>query len=207
MADTGEQLAAAMSAGAPPARGGDLIAYAGGKRELQQALSGMERAPKRSDYGSPEGYDAARRTWRTAARRVQRFSADEGKQRRGQTRTVLAPAQRDRVERAGDEHKQRAIRRRGMRARMFARVRIASASAKGGGDERDRIMPAPPGPGVLFPGPAVEDIFDQAGGDIDAAGALFEAEFLERYGLDAEFQITTVYWLRLWPDGEREPGT
>lgn len=192
-----------------PASGRDLVKYAGGRRELAKQLSGMDGPPATSlRTRDPARYERERIAWRTASRRAQRWDDEgtPGKQRRGEVKPAeLTDAQRHRLQREARARKRRALGERGMRARLFARVRVPSPKAKAGGDTRDREMPAG-GPGVYIDPSTTLDIIDQADEhDEDAAAEDFMAAFWEAYGMPEGAEIEAVYWLKIWPEGTPEP--
>ncbi len=208
--DVGDALLASLDQADPvPSTGPALIRYAGGRVALQRQLSGMSGPPARADFGGDEqAYQAARTRWRSAARRVQRWSDEgkEGKQTRGRRRVALAAPERARVESAEVDRRWSRMIRRGLRARLTARVRVPSPIARGGGgDTRLREMPAG-GPGVLIPAATVAAIMgalDERNED-EAAGRFLDA-FWIAYGMPDDTEIVEVVRLKLWPDGDSEP--
>lgn len=212
-----KSLAAALEGGIfdpgpVPSSGAELVKYAGGKAALTRQLSGMNGPPRRADYADPMAYKAASVKWRSASRRAQRAddSGKPGKQRRGVSKTTLSPEQRGRVREAAEDRKLSQAVRRGMRARMKARLVAPSPNLRGRQDERTRTVPAS-GPGVLIPGDVVAEIMrDLEDGDDGRAAYLFMGAFFEAYGapeLMVEPDSGAVQWLVMWPDGEPEPDT
>lgn len=195
----GERLAAAWSAGPPPVNGRELVSYVGGKRALQEVLSGMDGPPPRRNYSSVEEYKAASNQWRSAGRRAQRYAAPEGRQRRELAR--LDTEQRAAVEELADVRKFDEIERHGLRARLKCQVTIDSPNARGGSDKRLRTIPSG-GPGVLIPGPVARRILDA---DEGTQQALFLGAFIEAYGLPPGADLDDVWWVKIWPEGDAEP--
>lgn len=61
------------------------------------------------------------------------------------------------------------------------------------------------GPGVLIPGPVVRTILAQLGPDRAAAAEDFIEAFWEAYGMPESAEVVRVVWIKVWPDGTREP--
>lgn len=191
-------LAAATSAGPVPERGDEVLAYVGDRRSLQQVLSGRSgpAGPKRDTAAWREANNA----WRTAGRRIQRWTAGEGRQRR--ELAGLSAAQRREIRSIATSIRESDLRRRGFRTRLRASVTISSGKKKG--DTRVRIMPAHGVPGVSF-APVEARVVLDPGLSWDDAAALYWDIFKEKYSLPAGAVVGTVYWVRLWPRGGREP--
>ena len=209
MAELADLLPRALVAERPPRDPAELIGYAGGRRELVQALAGMDHSPRRREYPDEQAWKADYTKWRTAERRVQRMdtAGKEGKQLRGQKKGVhLTSVQSRRVRQAGTTRKVNAMRKRGARSRMKATITIKSPGARGREDTRLREMPAG-GPGVLIGRQGVDSVLEALReGDSSLAAERFEEEFMTAYGMDPNTTIDDVEWLRIWPDGDREPG-
>lgn len=189
--------------GAAPAHGRDLVEWMGGRRAAVQALSGMSGPPRRSAYESAEAYRADSIRWRTASRRVQRWTTAAGERRGGQ-RVVLSEAQRERArEAAVDANYSRAV-RRGLRARLRARVEVSTPNPRGRHDARVRDLPSG-GPGVLLAPEVVDRILAEVERDEARAAGLFREAFFEAYGMPDDATFSEVLWLKLWPDGQAEP--
>lgn len=202
-----ESLSAALGGalefdpGPVPSTGPGLVRYVGSQREVVQALTGMTRAPRRGDYTSPAEFEAQRRRWRTAQRRVQRWGAAEGRQRRGLTKLApLPPAVKRRLRREARVRQRREALRGGVRVRMLATVTVPSAGGRAD-DTRTRWMPAPPGPGVYLAGSTVAALLELPE---PRRSVEFEETFLDEYGFDDGI-ILTVEALKVWPDAQAEP--
>lgn len=198
-------LAPSFAAEPVPTEAAALVRYAGGRRELTRQLSGMDGPPPTSLRSrDPERYERERTRWRTASRRAQRWDTEgkEGKQRRATPQVAESEART--LRRVASERKRVAARHNGLRARLYARVRISSPKAKRGGDERDREMPAG-GPGVYIDRDTVAEVLDALRDDREAAAEDFLAAFWESYGMPPEAEIVAVYRLKIWPEGRREP--
>lgn len=206
--DLGDALAPALQAEPVPGNGAALVRYAGGRAALTRQLTGMDHAPRRAEYSTPEAHKAAQTKWQTAQRRVQRWDDEgkEGKQRRGAVKGPdLDRAQKTRLRRAANERKSRALQSRGLRARLRARVVVPSPHARGGGDSRMREMPQG-GPGVYIAPEIVDDVMESLRENgRDAAAEDFLPWFLESYGMPEDAEVSDVMWLKIWPDGTREP--
>lgn len=189
-------LGGALNAGPVPADGRRLVEYAGGRRALTEQLSGLPGPPRRGDYRDPERYETDARRWRSSSQAALRYS-------KGARSPKIAPAQKSRVRRAANAAKRATIQRRGLRTRLYARVRVDSPG-KRGGDERDRQMPSG-GPGVYIGPSEVTEVLDDLGNqEIGDATEEFAAAFLASYGFpDAE--IVSVTRLKVWPEGTAEP--
>lgn len=212
MADLGDRIGGALFEPGPVPSGGALVGYAGGRRALTEALSGMDGPPRPGDFGGRDTDDfrAANNRWRSASRRAQR--ADEagapGKQRRRTPAERLTPAQRGRLEERAAAAKVEEISSRGMRARMKVRMSVDTPNARGRGAVRTRVMPSG-GPGVLIDAATTREILEDARerGD-EVAADLFRPAFFIAYGgglEDLPLEIEDVIWLKVWPNGEPEP--
>lgn len=206
--DLGDALAPALQAEPVPGNGAALVRYAGGRAALTRQLTGMDHAPRRAEYSTPEAHKAAQTKWQTAQRRVQRWDDEgkEGKQRRGAVKGPdLDRAQKTRLRRAANERKSRALQSRGLRARLKARVTIKSPGARGRSDTRLREMPQG-GPGVYLDAETVRDIVEALREEgRETAAEDFLPAFLQSYGMPEEAEVTDVMWLKIWPDGSPEP--
>lgn len=201
MADLGDVLGPSLNAGPVPASGRAIVDYAGGRRALVEQLAGMDGPPRKRDYRSESDYQAARTKWRSASRRVQRWST-EGRQRRAAPQ--LTPAEKGKIRRQATREKRRQIAARGLRARLRATVRVGSGFAKRD-DVRTRTMPSG-GPGVFLDPGTVQDVLDELSEEgRDAAAEDFLGAFWEAYGMPDDAEVDEVSWLHVWPDGDPEP--
>ena len=190
-----------MNAGPVPDSGPALVRYAGGRAALVRELTGMDRAPRRSEYRDAEAFGAARTRWRSAQRNAQRW--DRG---RWPSRETLSPPVKGRLRRRANVERRRELASRGLRARFFARVRVASPGP-GRDDSRMRTMPSG-GPGVYLAPAVVEDVLATIAEEGRDAGAEdFLGAFFEAYGFDADVEVDDVQWLKVWPAGEPEPSS
>lgn len=183
-----------LTAAAPvPRYGRDLVEYAGGRQAAVRALSGMDGPPgRRSNYASDAAYADARRTWRNASRQVQRATAGEGHQQRGQVKGVqLTPGERRRLQGANRERRRAAVRRQGIRATLTALIVIASPG-KGGRDSRRRTI-TNGGAGILI-GDGAEILDALRDGDDDAAAELLVQGFLDAAGMPEYTEISGASW-------------
>lgn len=208
--DIGAALGPALRSDPVPSSGADLVRYAGGRRALAEQLSGMSGPPAKGDYRTPDEWKSASTRWRTASRRAQRLDEEgrAGKQRRGTSKGAdLTPAQKRRLRREATRRKREQMIERGMRARLYALVRTDTPKAGGSSNTRERTMPAYPSPGVLLDKAMVRDVLESLEeGETDAAADEFIPAFFESYGVDPEtLEIEEVHWLKVWPEGEREP--
>lgn len=191
------------SPGELPSSGAELVSFAGGKQALLRELSGMSAAPKRSSYGSDAAFDSARKGWRSAQRRVQRYTAPAGRQQR---RPVLKPAEQQRVTRAASNRKLGEAVANGVRVRMTAKVKVPTPprGRRRGPEVRERTMPAG-GPGELIKGDDLIGVLEALDeGNAERAAFEFEAAFGEAYGFQ-NFTVEDVSELKIWPEGTDEP--
>lgn len=66
-------------------------------------------------------------------------------------------------------------------------------------------MPAG-GPGVFLDGGTVGEILDELAEEgQDAAAEDFLGAFFEAYGMPEDAELEGVAWLKVWPEGTREP--
>jgi hypothetical protein len=195
--DVAARLVAGVQPGPIPTDPAELVTYAGGARALTQQLSGLDHTPRRAEYAGTtrgqERFEADRRAWRSAARRVQRLP---GRQSVG----AMSTAQRRRTIAGARDQRKRQAARRGMRVRMVGMVSIVSAGKPT--DERARTMPAAATPGVLIPA----DIVERALQSEDSAELLayFFSDANGAYNigdLDPEVEFSSVHF---WEDGEPE---
>lgn len=201
MASLAALLPGALVAQAPPGDGPGVVAYVGGREALYRALSGLERAPRRTDYSDYALYRADYTRWRSAQRRAQRAdpAGREGKQRRSSTRFTMTPEQSLRVRAAATDRRARLFRRSGGRARMRCRYQVSQTVQSG-------TVPSG-GPGALLGSAVMREVLDAVhAGDDESAAAIFEPAFWEAYELPAA-RLVDVTWVRVWPPGDPEPGT
>lgn len=215
MADVLQLLADAMEAPAVPSDPDDLVEYAGGKRALTQALSGLDHSPRRKEYPDGARGDAAYKRdytkWRTASRRAQRGTGEgrEGKQRRGTKEgSRLTEEQKRTLRERATERKVDEITKNGLRARMYAKMRRGSPGKKGE-PARWREIPAG-GPGVFISASDADDILAEIllEGNEEAAAEFFTQDILANYfgqGAEDQWEVEEVQWLKIWPEGEPEP--
>lgn len=204
MASLGSQLGRSLEAPPVPSSKSDLVDYAGGRRELVELLTGQDGPPRRTSYAAGARGDSRyandRREWRNAQRRVERWTTAAG-ERRGATPAKLTPAQKRAIRRDANERHRAELKRRGLRARLTATVRVSK-------DRRTRTMPARGTPGVLLDGETVAEILDEIAEEGRAAAADdFLGAFFDAYGIGEEVEVdeeeeTT---LKVWVNGEREP--
>lgn len=205
MADLADELAGALDDPGPvPGTGRELVRYAGGKAELTRQIAGMSGPPRRGDYADAVDYEAARRRWRSASRRVQRYTTS-GAQKRGARRVVLPAAERERVREAAVDRKWRDMVRRGVRMRLRATIKITSPTPGRRDDVRTRDLPAG-GPGVYISPDELLPVLDALDdGDRERAAFDLQVAFADAYGMPDELEVDEVYELKVWPDGEPEP--
>lgn len=210
---SGESLADALvpsldDVGPVPTSGPALVKFAGGRRALQEQMSGMSGPPAKRAYPDEAAWKAASIKWRSAGRQVQRWdeAGRAGKQRRGVNRAHLAPGQEKRVRSNAIDRKWSAIVRRGLYARMLCRMHVDSPKLASS-SERVREIPSG-GPGVKIPGDVVADILGRLEDEGEGpAAAHFQEAFFESYGgMPAEeAMVDEVWWLKIWPVGTPEP--
>lgn len=199
MSDLAEVLGPSLNAGPVPDSGPALVRYAGGRAALVRELTGMDRAPRRGEYPDAAAFDAARTKWRSAQRNAQRW--DKG---RRPTRKSLTPPVKGRLRRKANVERRRELAARGLRARLYARVRVSTPGFDRD-DVRDRVMPAS-GPGQYLAPAVVEDVLTAIAEEgRDAAAEDFLEAFLDAYGFDADVEIESVKRLKVWAEGETEP--
>lgn len=198
--DLGQVLGPSLNAGPVPESGPALVDYAGGRHALVQQVTGRDHAPRRSEFRDAEQFERARTEWRSASRNAQRW--DKG---RRPTREGLPSSTRGKIRREANKRHRAELARRGLRARLHARVRVPSPMSRRGGDERDRVMPAG-GPGVYLDGGTVGEILEELADEgRDAAAEVFLGAFFEAYGMPEDAELVAVYSLKVWPEGTEEP--
>lgn len=175
-----------------PSTGGGFVDYVGGKEAAWRALSGLDHKPQRGDYSgrnAGERYAADTTKWRNAQRWVQRHTASEGKQQRGQgerarpvTKT-LQPAQRTRAQRVNRERKREEVRRRGIAVTLTGTFRSPNRADRNGRHRTiGRHSP------VEIPADVAEEILDAlAAGDQEGAEELLWTAFLDALGIPEEY--------------------
>jgi hypothetical protein len=183
-----------------PASGAAFVRYVGGREAATRALSGLDHRPQRGEYATPEAHADALRGWRSAQRSVQRWTAGEGKERRGGRTDRLAPAARRRAQTANRTAKRTAIRQRGLRATVTALI-VINSPGKGGRDARRRTI-SNGGQGVPVDADVAEAILDAlAEGDDDTARELLADGFLDGASLPPYTELSGASWA-VWPDAE-----
>lgn len=203
MADLEDVLNRSFNAPPVPSSGRALVDYAGGRRAATELVSGLDHPPRRGEYRSDAAFDADRRKWNNAARSAQRWSTEAG-QRRASPK--VTPAQKAKFRREANRRKREEGGRRGMNARLKARIIIHSPGVGKRDDSRVRVLPSINTPPVFIPASTVEEILDELGdGDAGEAAQSFLGAFLEIYGLDPDVDLGDVHWLKLWPTGTPEP--
>lgn len=198
MAGDVRALQRAIASDPVPTSGAGFVSYVGGRQAAVQALTGMERTPRRADYGSDAQYAAARTTWRTASRRVQRWTAPEGRERRaGKPAEQLTPAQRRRAQTVNRTAKRAAVRSNGLRASLTALI-VINSPGKGGRDSRRRTI-TNGGAGVPIDPETADAILDAlAEGDQEAARELLADGFLDGASLPGYTELAGASWT-IWP--------
>jgi hypothetical protein len=187
-----------------PEHGRELVEYMGGTKRATQILAGMDRGPTAAERrADPEGTRQAYNDWRAASRQAQRWAKGE----RGSKRNAAAEldaAQRRRAQAENRSRRRAAAGGAGIRAKLTARIIIASAGS-GRRDSRHRsISNGRDGrPGVLVEGSA-EIMQALADGDTELAAELLQEGYLEGAGLPEFTELELTDW-DLWPDGEPEP--
>lgn len=200
MASNARAFRALSSADPVPASGRDFVRYAGGRTAAVRALSGMAGTPRRADYRTDDAYAEARRHWRSASRRVQRWDTETGAERR--ERAKLTPTEKRRAQKVNRDRKRDAVRRNGIRVRIQGLVAVPSAG-KRGEPARDRVLPVEGSPAVeLDLGDELLDTMREYG--YEAALEHVMESFFDEYGMPyAQVDNARV---KVWPAGEREPG-
>ena len=189
--------------GEVPSNGRELVRWAGGSDQLVRDVSGMSGPPRRASYSSDEAFRAARTRWNSTRRRVQRYAAGEGKQQRGGRRVMLSEQQRARVRESAVDRKFSRFVSRGMRVRMYARIKVDSPGSRRA-DTRTREMPAG-GPGVFIDPETTDWIMRGAEEQGEQEGwRRLVVAFLDEYGVD-DADIEAVEWIKVWADGDPEP--
>lgn len=198
-------IGSAFGAGPVPSTGPELVRYAGGRERLVQELTGLPRRPRRSEYTSQGDFEAERRRWTSTQRRVQRWAAPEGKQRRGLVKLPpLPPPVLRRLQRDANARKVEAATARGVRVRMLATILVPSPNARSGGDQRTRWVPALGTPGAYLSPASVRSVVDEH--ELEARAEEFSAEFIAAYeGFPEYAEILSVDELKIWPEGTAEP--
>lgn len=205
MASLASQLGRALAAPPVPSGKRDLVDYAGGRRAMAEYLSGMDGPPKRSNYPDTAAGRARlsddRRQWRSASRRVQRWTTEAG-ERRGTEPARLTTAQKRAIRRDANARHRELLKARGLRARLYATVSVSK-------DRRVRVMPAPGTPGVLLDRDATTEILDELADEgREAAADDFLEAFFDSYGIDpevVELDEDAEVMLKVWVNGEKEP--
>lgn len=171
-------------------------------------LSGLPGRPQRAAYATPEAYRADLTRWNSAARRVQRARETKprgGTQTRGGTRPApLSAAQRAAWRLRAIADRDAAMRRRGARMRLHGTIAVGSSGTSL--DVRERSMPSG-GTGQFITRSVMASVLtDYNDGEIDAAADTLLTAFCEGYGLAPDLlEVERMEWLRLWPEGTREP--
>lgn len=182
----------------------ELLDYSKKSRaQLAREIEGLPSSGRLPPRGTPE-----RTRYNTVRRRLERWTTTTGRQRRSfnEPRSGWKETQRAFFRRRFPGWD--AMRRRGARMRLEARVKIPSPG-KGRTDDRMRMMPAG-GPGTFISGADMREVLRLFVDDDDCEGAgeaLLEA-FAESYGfleLVEALEDNEIAGLKLWPDGEAEP--
>lgn len=202
----GDALREGLAGTRPPKTPKAFVRWAGGADELKRAISGLDGPPKRAEYSDVDAYNRDRTKWRTASRQVQRWTTSAGEQRGRTKGPRLTPAAMRVVEQRRADKRLARLKRKGARARLYARLRMKSAGPHKVDDTRDRVMPSG-GPGLFIPADELEEVIgDARRHDYDAAMTALEAAFLEEYGLDEdEAEIVEIYRVKVWINGDPEP--
>lgn len=186
-----QQLTAADST---PRTGAEFVRYVGGRREAIEILGGFSggRPPQRRDYSTEAEYKAEHTRYRNVRRNVERWDKAPGTgQTRGQTRVSLTAGQRAEARDENRARKLSAVRRRGIRATVMARI-IIDSPGKGGRDSRRREI-SDGGHGILIEdGTAILDAIQA--GDLDEAQALLVEGFLDAVPLPAYTELHEAEW-------------
>lgn len=194
-------LQAAVRSDPVPTSGPALVRYAGGTREATRALSGLDHSPRRAEYATEGAWKADYTRWRSAARNVQRWSAPEGRERRGQVKPPkLDPAERRRLQAANREGKRAKVARSGLRAVVRATV-VVPSTRRGGDDRRERTISSDGTVtrGVpIDPDTAAELLELVRAGDDEAARELLQEAFLESAGMPDGTELERADW-EVWP--------
>lgn len=197
MASAARELGRLNRADPVPETVAGLVAYTGSREAAVRALTGMAGTPRRGDYRSAEQYEAARRSWRSASRRVQRHTTTTASERRGTAGkpVQLTPTQRRRAQTANRTVKQRATRGRGIRAQVTGEVRANSP-----GDRRTKRRTIAPEKGVeIRPGYVQRALAARAAGDHEEAQRQLLRGFLAGARMPPTTTVTGASWT-LWPD-------
>lgn len=194
-----QALGQLVAADTVPTQGPELVSYLGGQRATVSVLTGLDRSPRRGDYG--EGAEGAAQhkadytRWRSTSRRVQRWTTEAGQQR-GRQRVTLDPEQRREAERENRARKLQRVRQRGIRAIVHARI-VVDSPGKGGRDSRHRTI-SDGGQGILVENGA-EILALVNAGQLDEAQAALVEGFLDAVPLPAYTELTEASW-ELHPD-------
>jgi hypothetical protein len=175
-----------------PADGRGFVNYVGGKEAAWKALSGLEGKPQRGEYSgrnAGERFQADTTKWRNAQRWVQRHTAEEGKQQRGQgerarpVTSTLEPKQRRRAQTVNRERKREEVRREGINVTLTGTFTSPNRADRGGRTRTiGKYTP------VHIPADVAEEILDAlASGDREGAEELLWAAFLDALGIPEEY--------------------
>lgn len=189
---TGAAVRRLASADRVPADGRGFVNYVGGREAAWRALSGLDHKPQRGDYSgrrAADRYAADTTKWKNAQRWVQRHTAEEGKQQRGQgerarpVTSTLAPQQRRRAQTVNRERKQEEVRREGINVTLTGTFTSPNRADRGGRTRTiGKYTP------VHIPADVAEGILDAlAAGDRAEAEELLWAAFLDALGIPEEY--------------------
>lgn len=200
--------AALLDVGPIPATGRGLVSELGGRDAAVQALTSRDRPPQRSEFADAREYRNAMKDYRSTRQRVLRWS----KGTRGAVKgPQLSSDQQRTVQTAMRARKLAEMRARGARGRVKMTVTANDnydASGRGRSRTRVRVMPARGAAGQYVNADAVQATLTRSQADGMQAGAWeFIEALIEAYQPDLlrRLDIQNVDWIKIWPEGSREP--
>lgn len=200
MSSLAAALRHSLTAPLPPRTPAGLVDYIGGRPAAARVLVGLP-----PDGPLPRRGTSERRRYDAASRRVQRWTTTAGERRKPPADDLRRLRNRARGRASADLL--RRLEAVGARARLFAVVDVPSPKPGAKPDRRERELPAG-GPGQYLTPDAVRGfVAPFRARQYELAAMVFLAAFADAYGfLELMDSLGDVVWLRVWPDGEPEPG-
>lgn len=186
----------------------ELVEAAGGPAALARMLVGLPAAGRLPKPGTE-----IRKRYNAAIRQIQRYTTGAG-QRRGQGAGKVSSAARERAiarwrKAVGPTWRSSfwaRLRAKGARSRLAGNWRV------GGSKDPRRFRELPKaGEGVRLPANVMDELLDAAeAAEWTEALEIFLGAFSDAFGVDVtpenEDGPEDIAWIRIWVDGDREPG-